>query len=60
MIIASSRRDVQAVFKSSFQVRMLLNIRNLQKQDLGSYRCVAKNSLGSVDVSIRLSGELLN
>ncbi|KAK0081797.1 hypothetical protein PV325_011546 [Microctonus aethiopoides] len=55
MIIASSRRDVQAVFKSSFQVRMLLNIRNLQKQDLGSYRCVAKNSLGSVDVSIRLS-----
>ncbi|KAK0168928.1 hypothetical protein PV327_002684 [Microctonus hyperodae] len=57
MIIASSRRDVQAVFKSSFQVRMLLNIRNLQKQDLGSYRCVAKNSLGSVDVSIRLSGK---
>lgn len=57
MIITSVRYDVQAVPKSPFEVRMILTIRNLQKQDVGTYRCAAKNSLGEVESSIRLYGE---
>ncbi|XP_076645133.1 lachesin [Halictus rubicundus] len=54
MIVASQQYDVQAVAKSQFEVRMILTIRNLQKNDLGTYKCVAKNSLGDVESSIRL------
>jgi len=36
---------------------MILTIRNLQKNDVGTYRCAAKNSLGEVESSIRLYGE---
>ncbi|XP_034939196.1 lachesin-like isoform X2 [Chelonus insularis] len=54
MIITSTRHDVQAITQSAFQVKMILTIRNLQKQDFGSYKCAAKNSLGDVDFSIRL------
>lgn len=36
---------------------MMLTIRNLQKTDVGNYKCVAKNSLGDVESSIRLYGE---
>lgn len=57
MIISSVRHDVQAVQKSTFEVRMILTIRNLQKNDVGTYRCAAKNSLGEVESSIRLYGE---
>lgn len=57
MIISSVRHDVQAVPKSQFEVRMILTIRNLQKHDVGTYRCAAKNSLGEVESSIRLYGE---
>uniref|UniRef100_A0A182PWW7 Ig-like domain-containing protein n=1 Tax=Anopheles epiroticus TaxID=199890 RepID=A0A182PWW7_9DIPT len=34
--------------------RMSLTVRLFQKEDVGSYRCIAKNSLGEVDSSIRL------
>ncbi|EFN64348.1 Lachesin [Camponotus floridanus] len=54
MIITSVRYDVQAVPKSPFEVRMILTIRNLQKHDVGTYKCAAKNSLGEVESNIRL------
>ncbi|XP_012219319.1 lachesin-like [Linepithema humile] len=54
MIISSVRYDVQAVPKSPFEVRMILTIRNMQKHDVGTYRCAAKNSLGEFESSIRL------
>ncbi|XP_026300928.1 lachesin-like isoform X2 [Apis mellifera] len=54
MIISSQQHDVQAIMKSQFEVRMMLTIRNLQKTDVGNYKCVAKNSLGDVESSIRL------
>lgn len=57
MIISSQQHDVQAIMKSQFEVRMMLTIRNLQKTDVGNYKCVAKNSLGDVESSIRLYGE---
>ncbi|XP_043251455.1 lachesin-like [Colletes gigas] len=54
MIISSQQHDVQAIMKSQFEVRMVLTIRNLQKHNVGTYKCVAKNSLGEVESSIRL------
>ncbi|XP_076174215.1 lachesin [Ptiloglossa arizonensis] len=54
MIISSQQHDVQAIMKSQIEVRMALTIRNLQKHDVGTYKCVAKNSLGDVESSIRL------
>ncbi|XP_044574320.1 lachesin-like isoform X2 [Cotesia glomerata] len=54
MIISGVRHEVQVIPKSAFQVKMVLTIRNLQKQDFGSYTCAAKNSRGDVDFSIRL------
>lgn len=37
---------------------MLLKIRQVTKNDFGSYRCVAKNSLGETDGLIKLDGKL--
>ncbi|KAF3426868.1 hypothetical protein E2986_12667 [Frieseomelitta varia] len=56
MIISSQQHDVQMIEKSKFEVRMVLTIRNLQKDNVGTYKCVAKNSLGDVESSIRLYG----
>lgn len=36
---------------------MLLKIRNVGPDDFGSYKCVAKNSLGETDGVIKLDGE---
>nr|CAI5837662.1 unnamed protein product [Callosobruchus analis] len=38
---------------------MTVIVRQLQRDDVGSYRCIAKNSLGEVESNIRLYGELL-
>ncbi|XP_068916714.1 lachesin-like [Tenebrio molitor] len=54
MVIQSYKYDVQFVSKSLFEVRMTVIVRNLQKEDAGSYRCIAKNSLGEVESNIRL------
>ncbi|XP_016838656.1 lachesin [Nasonia vitripennis] len=66
MIISSTRHDVQVVTKAptkghhsahpnfNFKVKMLLTIRNFTKQDVGTYRCTAKNSNGDFESSIRL------
>lgn len=60
MVISSDKYEVQTVTRSLFEVRMILIIRGFQKSDVGSYRCIAKNSLGEVDSNIRLYGELRN
>ncbi|CAD7091656.1 unnamed protein product [Hermetia illucens] len=54
MIVSSSKYNVQEVSKSMYETRMTLTVRRFQKDDVGSYRCIAKNSLGEVDSSIRL------
>lgn len=56
-MISSERYEVKMVVKSIFEVKMVLMIRNFQQRDVGSYRCIAKNSLGEVESSIRLYGE---
>ncbi|XP_063241840.1 lachesin-like [Bacillus rossius redtenbacheri] len=54
MVISSEKYDVNLILKSLFEVRMVLAIRNFQPRDVGSYRCIAKNSLGEVESNIRL------
>ncbi|XP_056637034.1 lachesin-like isoform X2 [Diorhabda sublineata] len=54
MVISSSKFDVQVSSKSPFHVKMSVIVRNLQREDAGSYRCIAKNSLGEVESNIRL------
>lgn len=36
---------------------MMLKIRSVSASDFGSYRCVAKNSLGETDGVIKLEGK---
>lgn len=57
MIVSSPKYNVQESSKSSYETRMTVTVRKFQKEDVGSYRCIAKNSLGEVDSSIRLYGE---
>ncbi|XP_049817782.1 lachesin-like, partial [Aethina tumida] len=54
MVISSQKYEVKEISKSAFEVKMTLTIRNLQRDDSGSYRCIAKNSLGEVESSIRV------
>lgn len=44
--------------KSMFEAEMSMTIKNIRREDLGSYICVAKNSLGDVESKIRLYGML--
>lgn len=57
MIVSSPKYNVQETSLSLYETRMTLTIRKFQKDDIGSYRCIAKNSLGEVDSSIRLYGK---
>ena len=57
MIVSSQKFNVQEASKSLYETRMSLTVRKFQKEDVGSYRCIAKNSLGEVDSSIRLYGK---
>lgn len=56
MLVSSPKYQVQDVTRSLYEAKMSLTVRSFQKEDVGSYRCIAKNSLGEVDSSIRLYG----
>jgi hypothetical protein len=56
-VISSDKYEVKLVSKSLFELRMVLVIKQFQRRDVGSYRCIAKNSLGEVESNIRLYGE---
>ncbi|XP_068626709.1 lachesin-like [Battus philenor] len=65
MVISSNKYEVMNTMISSFESRMTLTVRGLEKNDVGGYRCVAKNSLGEVDSVIRLyeipgPGQIIN
>ncbi|XP_046751773.1 lachesin-like [Diprion similis] len=54
MIISNSKYTMTESSTSVYSVRMSLVIRNLNKQDLGGYKCISKNSIGDAENSIRL------
>jgi hypothetical protein len=43
---------------NDYKKYMMLKIRSVKHNDFGSYKCVAKNSLGETDGIIKLDGEL--
>lgn len=57
MVISSSKYEVMNTVISSFESRMALTVRRLTEEDIGGYRCVAKNSLGETDSLIRIYGQ---
>lgn len=40
--------------ENAYKVHMKLTIRNVNTVDYGAYKCVAKNSLGETDGTIKL------
>lgn len=57
MIITNSKYAMSETKTSVYSVQMRLVIMNLQKQDLGGYKCISKNSIGDAEGNIRLYGE---
>lgn len=57
MIINNTRHAMFEVKTSVYSVQMRLVIINLQKHDLGGYKCISKNSIGDAEGNIRLYGE---
>lgn len=43
--------------ENGYKKYMMLKIRSVGPTDFGSYRCVAKNSLGETDGIIKLEGK---
>ncbi|XP_059049728.1 lachesin-like [Achroia grisella] len=54
LIIPSEHHEMTVRQKSMFEAEMTMTIKNIRREDLGSYICVAKNSLGDVESKIRL------
>lgn len=58
MIISNEKYEI-ANSEKTYKVQMKLKIKNIEAEDFGTYRCFAKNSLGSTEGSIRLYGKRL-
>lgn len=43
--------------ENGYKITMRITIKNVNSTDFGSYRCVAKNSLGETDGTIKLYGK---
>lgn len=57
MIVSSGKHRVEETTRNQYETRMTLRVRHFERSDVGSYRCIAKNSLGEVDSNIRLYGK---
>ncbi|KAI8121450.1 hypothetical protein FF38_00071 [Lucilia cuprina] len=53
-IIVPGERFVPETHETGYKITMRLTINDVDAQDFGSYRCVAKNSLGDTDGAIKL------
>ncbi|XP_067620610.1 uncharacterized protein DIP-theta isoform X1 [Eurosta solidaginis] len=53
-IIVPGERFVPETFETGYKISMRLTINDVDILDFGSYRCVAKNSLGDTDGTIKL------
>ncbi|XP_035211526.1 lachesin-like isoform X1 [Stegodyphus dumicola] len=54
MILSNSKYDSMLLDSGSYKSKMHLRIRNLKPEDYGPYTCVAKNSLGETEGTIKL------
>ncbi|XP_044757568.1 lachesin-like isoform X1 [Coccinella septempunctata] len=54
MIISGSDKYEAISMDNGYKKYMMLKVRRVDKNDFGSYRCVAKNSLGETDGVIKL------
>ncbi|XP_044599615.1 lachesin-like isoform X2 [Cotesia glomerata] len=54
MIITNHKYTMSEERMSDYSIQMRLIIRNLQKTDLGGYKCISKNSIGEAESNIRL------
>ncbi|CAG4979148.1 unnamed protein product [Parnassius apollo] len=54
MIITNDKYQMTEISSSSYSVQMRLVIRNIQRSDLGGYKCISKNSIGDAEGNIRL------
>jgi hypothetical protein len=58
LIEANEKYDIE-LKKKSFKSQLKLMIRNVQKQDLGSYTCFASNRLGNQQALMIIKGWLI-
>ncbi|XP_076341809.1 lachesin-like [Tachypleus tridentatus] len=54
IVISNTKYNTSETPSGPYKTHMKLQIRNLQPDDLGTYRCSAKNSLGFADGTIKL------
>lgn len=59
MIISNDKYQMSEINSSAYSVQMRLIIRNIQRSDLGGYKCISKNSIGDAEGNIRLYGKLM-
>lgn len=53
-------RFVPETYENGYKITMRLTINDVDAQNFGSYRCVAKNSLGDTDGAIKLYRKYFN
>lgn len=58
MILSNTKYNSVLIDTGIYKVQMSLRIKNLRPEDFGSYTCVAKNSLGETEGTIRLYGKI--
>lgn len=56
MLVSGDKYEARSEEKD-YNKDMVLIIHNVTRSDFGSYRCVAKNSLGETDGLIKLEGK---
>lgn len=58
MIVPSIKYNISDEILSDFQFVSTLHIKSLSKDDFAQYVCVAKNTIGKSEETIKISGEL--